>query len=204
MKGLSFSEPMMKAWLKGTKSIARRLMSPQPDSDHQWKGLPGYLLEHKEMACDDGLFEKFWHRIAGNPFSDSPLWIRYPYTPGETVYIKETWAVHLCCGQNDENIHYRADEQSCPIDGRSLKWKSPRFMPAWASRSHARIVSVIPERLQEINEIDAFLEGFRDQLRGDTFWSVGAQFKEIWEALHPGTWDQNPFVWRIELEKEKP
>jgi hypothetical protein len=31
-----------------------------------------------------------------------------------------------------------------------------------------------------------------------------ANFRRTWESLHPGSWEKNEFVWRIELEKVKP
>jgi hypothetical protein len=190
MKGLSFSEPMVKAWLAGNKTVTRRIMNPQPADII----IPKLCITPKPR-----------------------------YLPGEIVYIKETWAriwnQDGCINEDVDqcpidcegcHIEYKADtgarhpaewpdestgDPSCP------KWKSPRFMPETASRSHALIKSVIPERIREINEVDAYLEGFRDQLRGETFWSVGAQFKEIWDKLHPESWERNDWVWRIELER---
>jgi hypothetical protein len=183
MKGLSFSEPMIKAWLAGNKTVTRRLMNPQP----------------------------MRHRLAGDPyphhnegdvvaFANPPSFHKPRYLPGETVYIKETWCPGPVVGAGSEKwcgsaVLYKATDTEI-----SCQWKSPRFMPEAASRSHARIVSVIPERIQEINEVDAYLEGFRDQLRGETFWPVGAQFKEIWDKIHPGSWERNNWVWRIKLE----
>jgi hypothetical protein len=178
MKGLSFSGPMVLAWLDGRKTVTRRLMNPQPDfSGSKTKRGPNTVPIE----------------IRGDEFHE----IKPRYHLFETVYIKETWAAETeQIPLPYRAIWYKADDNTLPIS-----WKSPRFMPEWAARSHARIVSVIPERLHEINEVDAYCEGFRDQLRGETFWPVGAQFKEIWDKIHPGTWDQNPWVWVISLER---
>lgn len=203
MKGLSFSEPMVKAWLEGRKTVTRRLMNPEPS-------------EELQELHSNGV----WKEIDGQWWMDFPGLTHGPwkprYLPGETVYIKETWCQPVMGGLKNISlarkvnaIEYAADMgiERFPIGGNytprkeDFKWKSPRFMPEWASRSKALIVSVRPERVREINEIDAFLEGFRDELREDTFYPVGAQFKEIWNKLHPGSWESNDWVWRIELEK---
>jgi hypothetical protein len=190
MKGLSFSEPMVKAWMEGRKTVTRRLMNPQPCQSFEG---PYQDKDGRWVMCEN------------NPphiLRTFPLKPRY--LPGEIVYIKEMWHCDDPAAAQDamsrgEGLYYKAGmaEQEASM----FKWKSPRFMPERASRSHARIVSVIPERIQEINEIDAYLEGFRDQLRGETFWPAGAQFKEIWDKLHLGSWERNDWVWRIELEK---
>jgi len=230
MKGLLFSEPMVKAWMAGNKTITRRIMNPQPE----WEEYPGF--------CQDGIWRGRYRDLTYDGCDYVvEVWEAKPrYTAGETVYIKEGWRIGAwkedgqCVAVDyradgfarkewllvpDEEMFERLWIQSTDdaikaglkmdCDGQyhwepgqsPCRWRAPRFMPEWAARRHALIVSVIPERLQEINEIDAYLEGFRDQLRGDTFYSVGAQFKETWDKLHPGTWDKNPWVWRIELEK---
>lgn len=203
MKGLSFSEPMVKAWLEGRKTVTRRLMNPQPE--HSVEEIHGVWCEQWDVERGDGYVDQ----------DARPL--RCRYLPGETVYIKETWApvgeiarkaIELAKKwpygavslpeYNGPEVIYKADWDA---EGKKYinKWKSPRFMPEWASRSHARIVSVRPERVQEITVHEVALEGC---LGGGVI--QGNEFQNIWESLHPGTWDQNPWVWRIELEKVKP
>ncbi len=186
MKGLSFSEPMMLAWLDGRKTVTRRLINLQVDFD---------ITGCQCINHDPPWFEFF------NTKGKSRI-IKPKYLPGETVYIKETWA-HFLDHNPIGKVLYKATDPDFTDAERAMgwKWRSPRFMPEWASRSRARILFVKPERIQEINEIDAFLEGFRDEFRGNKFYPVGAQFKEIWENIHPGSWDRNDWVWRIELEK---
>ncbi len=70
-------------------------------------------------------------------------------------------------------------------------------MPEWAARSHALIVSVRPERIQEITFQDLEREGFSGELN-----AASSEFIGIWESLHPGSWERNDWVWRIELEKQ--
>ncbi|MFH1628379.1 MAG: hypothetical protein ABIE47_06610 [Pseudomonadota bacterium] len=212
MKGLSLSEPMVKAWLAGNKRVTRRLMNPQPilglvieQIDRETYGffIPGYSI-----PCDT---------------------IKPRYLPGEIVYIKETWRETWCSGSPakgyEVGIEYRATwTGSHDPQGRTVKvpemhygykitkkgtgaWKSPRFMPEWAARSHALIVSVRPERVQEITEGEAIREGVKaDPVMINGFPPVRYfrrdSFRRLWMNLHPGSWERNDWVWRIELEHE--
>jgi len=175
MKGLIFSAPMMKSWLAGNKTVTRRLMNPQPD-------MVRYGIAHKFATT--------------HPFDEPPI-INPPYHPGETVYIKEVWGIHKAFDGKAVGlglVYYRADYftgtgipgQDVPI----IKWKSPRFMPEWASRSNALIVSVRPEQLNDMTPDEFILEGFQSS---DDF--IG-----LWTKLH-GIWTPHTWVWRIELEK---
>ena len=134
--------------------------------------------------------------------------IKPPYRPGETVYIKEAWAHHRMFEKEKVVgrglLIYKADgAEYRPI----IRWRSPCFMPEWASRSHARIVSVRPERVREITEEEAKHEGMTPYMGWNDI-SHNNQpyyvivFKDLWEKLHPGSWDRNDWVWRIELEKK--
>jgi len=192
MKGLSFSEPMVKAWMDGRKTVTRRLVNPQP-------GEPcSHSYQHPA--------ELWW------TFGDNTGRVWKPrYRPGETVYIKETWAFHDPLFDDDKAESFRIAalvDQSRIIYRASSpeyllrRWRSPRFMPEWAARSHALIVSVMQERVQEITEEDILQEGFR--MENPNIFHLGyiESFKKLWESLHPGSWERNDWVWRIELEKK--
>ena len=185
MKGLSLSTPMVIAWNEGRKDVTRRLMNPQPAE--------GAYFHHDE----DG----------GFAFAGTACSFHKPrYLPGETVYIKETWAFGCYELSGKKPIRYKADGTRNDV----LQWKSPRFMPEWASRSHTRIVSVRPERIQEITEEEAKREGFAvsyeevvveyDQIRQEPIFAR-ENFQTLWETLHPGSWEKNEFVFRYALEK---
>jgi len=210
MKGISFSEPMVRAWLSGNKSVTRRLMKPQP-----------YFND-----VDGGCWYSRWSRTEGFKHYVSQTHFRKgvaqdfsPYRSGETVYLKETWQYNPFGG-----IVYKAGSGIVDCGGRG--WKSPRFMPERAARSHAWIVSVRPERVQEITTRECVREGMicgsvldgnsEDVLRtvresksclvAAALIKVSGvpprkQFQILWNTLHPGSWERNDWVWRIELEK---
>jgi len=228
MKGLSLSTPMVIAWNEGRKTVTRRLMNPQPslpfDFTQDGQGHRSYVSDATfKFFKEDTMLGGWWFSVPG--MSSGPYKPRY--LPGETVYIKEAWMAATPDGGESFGILYRATlskpwtdvqwQQSFKPDNRAEKyfngkeaWRSPRFMPEWASRSHARIVSVRPERIQEITEEEAKREGFAvsyeevvveyDQIRQEPIFAR-ENFQTLWETLHPGSWEKNEFVFRYALEK---
>ena len=178
MKGLIFSEPMVRAWLAGNKTVTRRLIKPQPP-------IRGIEACHYSRT---GWAETGDYGCSCIPFP-------CPYRPGETVYIKETWQKFDHPYGDVPPALYKADDEAGHISG---GWKSPRFMPEWASRSKALIKSVRPERIQEITEEEAVREGV---LSSEYEKSYRFAFSKLWQSLHPGSWERNDWAWRIELEK---
>jgi hypothetical protein len=175
-------------------------MKPQPDHCHR------DIIGKVEYSSED------FHRLLPQKEDRE---IKAHYLPGETVYIKETWGDI----DYDQQIVYKAecsDDALCVFKSLGGKWKSPLFMPEWAARSHARIVSVRPERVQEITPDEVKKEGLLVQdfagmgvlsLLGFTpetyMESVAMQeYQYLWESLYPGSWERNDWVWRIELEKQ--
>jgi len=202
MKGIIFSAPMVIALLDGKKTVTRRpIKKPMPPY-----GIEPCWYSHAGWAegCKDGC-------CSCVPFP-------CPYRPGETVYVKETWAqiwnqdgcLHadeaFKCPCDGCHVEYKADtgarypadwpddstgDPSCP------KWKSPLFMPEWAARIKLEIISVEPERLKDITVDECMKEGLVLPLRG-------GGFVTLWESIYgPGSWDANPWVWRIEFRKSK-
>lgn len=191
MKGLSFSEPMVRAWMEGRKTVTRRLMNPQPVFDDSGVWYP---------RANAG---KAFHYASESHFCKGVAIDFARYCPGETVYIKETWTR---TADRAGRILYKADDGHIKaVADYPVKWKSPLFMPEWAARCHALIVSVRPERVQEITEEEAIAEGIAGihpcNHSMDYVFGCRDQFTNLWESLHPGSWERNDWVWRIELEK---
>jgi len=115
---------------------------------------------------------------------------------GAQLWVKEAWRTlqafdHLRPSllPLDTRIEYRADGES----GNGGKWRTPLFMPRWASRITLEIVAVRIERLQEISEADARAEGMGSE-------NPVEAYKILWESLHGlDAWAKNPWVWLIEF-----
>jgi hypothetical protein len=198
-----FSASMVRAILAGAKTQTRRLVKMHPD---------GIAYDR----CRYGV-------------------------PGDRLWVKETWQTPWM-GATDmfppspesSAMHaaklavvYRADWVGPP----PYEWRSPRFMPRWASRLTIEVTGVRTERLQDITEEDAKAEGggFDDT---DGAWPPGRQypcvacsgdphglpglchptakgapyrcvFAQVWDAINGKRlpWSTNPWVWVIAFRR---
>jgi hypothetical protein len=205
MKSISFSDAMILAILDGRKTVTRRLMKSQP------------LGEVKEI---DGLWCEtfyFFSRPDCPPDCDA-IPIKPRYKEGETVYVKEAWAFYDPLYDDDKAEAFRIAAMVDPLriiyratspDYLQRRWRSPRFMPEWASRLKITFIGVRAERIQDITENDSVEEGANGPvptIQGGEIGESGPPsfvhgFREIWESLYPGSWDKNEWVWRYEFKK---
>ncbi len=104
--------------------------------------------------------------------------------------------------------------------GRPHQWRSPLHLPASYARHFIQITDVRPERLQEITPKDVIREGLGKDLiipheaymdkTGvhlasmnviDFQWDLINAYHELWNSINgPGSWESNPWVWRIEFQ----
>jgi hypothetical protein len=96
-------------------------------------------------------------------------------------------------------------------------------MPKTACRTWFQLVSVKPERLQDISEDDAIAEGVQKLSYGGGSYKnycakprkdggvsilqhAATSFFSLWDSINgDGSWLANPWVWRIEFKRiEKP
>lgn len=124
-----------------------------------------------------------------------------PYgQPGDRLWVRESFT--LC-----ESI--RADGHRAPlyratsIVDAEAKWKPSIHMPRWASRLTLEIVSLRVERLQDITEADAILEGIEDKqmVDGVPMWTSAVEaYADLWDSINgEGSWAANPWVWVVEF-----
>lgn len=198
-----FKPDMVSAILDGRKTKTRRIVKPSPGYQASWME-PRLLLEcpSASIASVDGAVGAQFEHPLGGPFS----WVRCPYgQPGDLLWVRETWQQSGLAYGNPTagagRMHYRADADHGwqPYWG---GWRSPMFMPRWASRLTLRVTGVRVERLQEISEDDAGAEGLRGNEGGE--WGCEGlieDFEALWESINgTGSWDENPWVWVIEFE----
>jgi len=194
MKGILFKPDMIQAIVEGRKTQTRRVIKPQP------------------RRIDDA-FDGTWEwKEKGHYYDDLTLYeelrSKPPYQVGETVYIKEKiWRI------GEYAIYYSDSKPVMFVQSANrLKWRwqrqylSPIHLPYEAARYFVLIEDVRAERLQEISEEDAWLEGFplytKAEHKSDYLEFARECFGEYWDSLNKDyPWESNPWVFKYEFER---
>jgi hypothetical protein len=217
-----FSGPMVKAILDGRKTMTRRVVKPQP-------GDPPSIGAYFD-AYNGGPQWNWWTND-NRLHNDVPI-IICPYgQPGDRLWVRETWKYAGWTEDGEPWIQYATDEskrliRDVPYDWQDRiggiwaalsapenymvdntaadrRWRSPRFMPRWASRLTLEIVSVRVERVQEISEEDAGAEGLQDWYGNRSPYCTNKdRFVDLRDSINSKrghSWDSNPWVWLIEF-----
>lgn len=198
---------MVRAVLAGQKTQTRRPILPAPEGE--WVG---WRLPENQPTWKT---KEGHYRSVSSPVTGDRLWVRetfaivHPCRDMETGYIDDIRQPTDIPKDNGGGFWvpwYRADWNGNDDADRGFKWIPSIHMPCWASRITLPLVSVRVERVQDINEKDAWAEGLR---RTDFGWSDGNTgydtvtardaFRELWDSIY-GTWDANPWVWVAEWE----
>lgn len=189
-KPIIFNAHDVRAILDGRKTVTRRVI----------KGLG-----------DDVDLAIALHRGKGKWLAacDKTVWrVHQPPSPGDTLWVREAfalvgtvdpgWLLYRASGYENECRRHGFD---CYPDEASVPWKPSIHMPRWASRISLRVVSVRPERLQDITDDDAVREGFS----ASGILSPTAAFAAYWYSLYAKKperqWAENHWVWRVEFER---
>ena len=208
-RSILFQSAMVRAILAGQKTQTRRIVKLPPLQPWQLNSKGWHFIEsdHSIDDCNyytagfgDGLSTIInvkcpYGKPAFAPF-DLPadrLWVREKYMKARCP-IAMSNAEQVARGPAiDENWQHCAwyEDSRDPL-GWPIRegWKSPIFMPRWASRITLEITAVRVERLQDISEADARAEGV----------TAVCAYRKLWEKIHgPGSWDANPYVWVVEF-----
>jgi hypothetical protein len=236
-KRLPFRVEMARAWHEERKTVTRRIVKPQPEIGAD----PAFPNTSVFRVVEDKKRPWVTRCLGLNEFAESYA----PYAPGSTVIIAEPLVNvgGIVAYASDRSIlkayHGGTEVETtngvyCATADEVYLWKwkvnrlHSRYMPNWAARSWARIVSVRVERLQEITEEDARREGIeaaiwdqayvtRNYAKPDAWFQTWtedegdyvpfeeadrASYRSLIDAINgPGTWQANPWVFRYELEK---
>lgn len=184
-----FSTEMVRAIIDGRKTMTRRVVKPQP-IDH--------ISEVPRSIQNENDWGKFlWEDEEGKS--------NLKYSPygqvGDVLWVRETWSPLVTGG--DKNFYlvlYKADGS----EPSSVGWKPSIHMPRSASRLSLRITNIRVERLNDITEEDAKLEGViypANPVIENYGNGYRANFRLLWESINgKDSWEQNPWVWVIEFE----
>lgn len=171
-----FNSADVKAVIEGRKTQTRRVVK-----DRRWAANSSERDDDNwPMTCD--LYGD-WLRVA------------CPYGKiGDRLWVRET------CAITDNSVeakpHYHAtDGTKVGLVTRSI------HMPRWASRITLDVISVRVERLQDISDADAMMEGCASSPNWQAFGTVA--FRQLWDYVNAkrAPWSSNPWVWVIEFKR---
>ena len=142
-----------------------------------------------------------WHDL-----THDELMARCPYTVGQLLWVREAWAVMLPPPIEEWPIDKRVEctiWRATSLRSDEGRWRSPIFMPRWASRLTLEVTAVRVERVQEISEADAIAEGIQQEdvcpggfdpdnyvsglhpfPQGKIYKHATEAFAELWDSLH--------------------
>ena len=214
IKPILFKTEMVREILDGRKSCTRRLVRFLPGENPQWTG---YIR--------DGLM-----LYNGR---NEPCIMKAPYQPGDILYVRETWQcwrahryeatadTRFRAGGDDVRLQF-ANGNTDSINrldydtfvhkwfSHNGEWHPSIHMPKEAARIWLKVTDVRVERLHDITEEQAKLEGCNSGMLTGPCTARG-QFENLWNStikksdLDRYGWDANPWVWVIEFERrEKP
>lgn len=213
MKPILFNTDMVKAILEGRKTQTRRVIKPQPKCYG-----PNLAHKHEEGLTDVFLSaEKGYlqcRRCGHYPIYSAENSVvahhwKPPYKVGDILWVRETWCE---LGEYDDGVkpetvkyYYYASYEELPQGDfyyedeetpRSFpKWRPSIHMPREAARIFLKVTDVRVERLQDITEYEAILEGIKPSH------SPGFEFMQLWDEIYgDGNWHSNPWVWVVEFE----
>ncbi|MGI6691178.1 MAG: hypothetical protein ACOX63_10145 [Christensenellales bacterium] len=210
MKPIIFSTPMVRAIMEGRKTMTRRVMKPQPIMDD------GGMWHWKDCQWMDG----------GLGFPASGIDDYAPYKPGDTMWVKETWQ-HVDNGDENSGYVYKASEngKAWEKNAGGWKWRPSIFMPREAARIFLWVTDVYAERLQDITEEYARVEGIRSYWKAphnrespffwdeDEFYKGNDKasfrkardaFRDLWDSINAKRgygWESNPWVFVYAFER---
>ncbi len=207
IKPILFNTEMVRAILDGRKDATRRIVKGFIPDDAVWGYTAftpkGYISCRGTFA--DGYGEKFF---------------KLPCEPGDILYVRETWK------KAPNGYYYYEDWQKDDIAD-VTKWKPSIHMPKEAARIWLKVTDVRVERLQDITEEQACMEGtdpWDEACYENNGWHPTLSdpdsggdpnmidgFHKLWNStikksdLDRYGWNANPWVWVIEFERcEKP
>lgn len=229
-RGIIYSAPMVIAYRANLKTQTRRTrgLDKINEAPDDWK-LLGFVHErnlwwfsNKKLNGIAGSVEiRCPYGVAGDHLWTREAWAAAVHGSYEAITgplsvgyynVKIPWSFAV---QYRANYLGRNDD----YDG---AWRPSIHMPRWASRDTAEIISARPERLRSITEADALAEGsflgrcpcpemrvtpkspIELAFRQTGCHIHGTEFRALWESINgDGSWDQNPWVWRLEFRRLK-
>lgn len=191
----------VRAILEGRKTQTRRVIKPSVNGCT----VGVYTAYNPPIVTDVVNVDK-----DGDPYED----IFCPYGKvGDRLWVRETFKIAEGVTINGiAPVIYKADCSGFALANID-NWKSPLFMPRWASRITLEITDIRVERVQDISICEAIDEGIPSQgvefdpKHGSRFVDVVPEYKRLWDSLNAKRgypWEKNPWVWVISFKVVQP
>jgi hypothetical protein len=221
MKPILFSTPMVQAILAGTKSQTRRIVPEylqiyntvtkhitSGEFDFHFDGGVGQYVKPKYQPGDilytkEAYYAYGYWETKGVTKTGKPKKVFIDITLPDFDYL------YLTGSPTPEKIETGMTNQ--------IGWykRNSLFMPREACRLFLEITDIRVERLQDISEEDAISEGveklgnillwtYKDYLTNNQVrqYSARQSYMSLWDKINgPGSWEKNPFVWKITFKK---
>lgn len=224
-----FGAESVRAILAGTKTQTRRVMKPSHVHAVR-KPSDGDLADVGRFEHAEGRLRAYLAAWPGVSIGEA----RCPYgAPGDRLWVREAWwpdapcddtwdstSFYGCKGASLDLIpeRYRKPEHvlyRATWTGTAGNWRSPIFMPRWASRITLEVTQVRVQRLQEITEEDARAEGLSwvapsygvPGLAASWLPRARDAFAVAWDSINAKRgfgWDKNPWVWVVNFRRDCP
>jgi hypothetical protein len=200
MKSKTFTEPLFRAAVDGTKTQFREIVKPQPDSDMP---VPDEGFVNYDETCGRLCGKQRFYDMGTKNMDYDILYfpVKPRYAIGETVYFKEPYCQDCKFVQHEysrewiANGKYRYKYAGDKIsefarDSHGFgRWKNAIAMSKSAARYFIQITAVKCERVQDISEEDCIREGIVKCKNGVYCFM---QFMDIKPECHPSAWIPNP------------
>ena len=218
-----FSTPMVEAILSGRKTQTRRLVKWPLTSQSDGCNKRRLFVENDAQKVIDLLKTESRHLKAR---------IRMPYGyVGDRLWVREAWSLPkdwddarpgIISKDTKPYLKYLAKPQAIQTvvlyPNREGKWRSPIYMPRWASRITLEITDIRIQRLWDISENDAKAEGINpielccgspvQDNNGEPiccdrpYLDWREAFLDLWKKIHrPQSWMENSWVWALSFKR---
>lgn len=199
IKPILFNTETVKAILAGEKTQTRIVNKKAVD-------MKAYKVERQSA-------KKWNFYIQYGGMVDVMYPIESPVSASDILWVQETF------GRMPYGFVYRADGDSPEGWSEYDRWQSPTHIPHEAVRIFLRVTDVQPQRLQDITEEQAVMEGFsaghgekKDKPEALTAvlafalqWNKTFSNRSCPPRYNSLRWRNNPWVWAITFERcEKP
>lgn len=154
MKPILFNTEMTRAITDGVKTVTRRVCKITVNDGENVNHSRCHTIDFPKRDMD-GICAQFYNRSQFNEVKYYCGRSKPPYIPGDILYVRETWAPWSRTEGTVPEIHYRSDGEML----KGVKWRPSIHMPREAARFFLRVKAVRVERLQDITDSQALLEG---------------------------------------------